>query len=288
MPIEEYTMPPIHQAVEDGNLTEVQSLLASNPSLVHSPISETEPDQPLHLAAWQGHAEILQLLLQAGADINARGDSEFTPLHYAAKEGKYPEAELLVESGADLNLKDNVGWTPLLRAARGRNFTCRDVAILLLQKGAEPDLNSLVSLALVKAVCSRVQSDPGAIRRAVAPKDLVDDAVIAIGSRILDEADDEDSLEEQERIVEKYQSLVTCLVAAGADINAVSSAGMTPLFTAVGSGEVPLIRLLLEQGADPNFRLQKGARWDDVFTYQGRPEVSGLRALLEEFGYTGS
>ena len=68
---------------------------------------------PLHMAALNGHKEIVELLIAKGADINAKDDSEWTPLHWAADEGHKEVAEFLIAEGADVNAKAEDGETPL-------------------------------------------------------------------------------------------------------------------------------------------------------------------------------
>lgn len=59
--------------------------------------------------------DVVEFLLQRGADINVRADDENAgaPLHWAAFFGNYDMVELLVEAGADVNTTDAFGCTPL-------------------------------------------------------------------------------------------------------------------------------------------------------------------------------
>jgi ankyrin repeat protein len=61
----------------------------------------------LHLAAGEGHLEIVKLLLEHGADVNAKTAYE-TALHLAAGEGHLEIVKLLLEHGADVNAKTAV------------------------------------------------------------------------------------------------------------------------------------------------------------------------------------
>jgi len=86
---------------------------------------------PLHLAAGKDAAEIL---LQNGADVNARTSKGGTPLLYAVKRGAADVVTLLLSRGADTAVSDE-GWTgTLLHVAVDNN--CLEVAELLLRAGA--------------------------------------------------------------------------------------------------------------------------------------------------------
>jgi ankyrin repeat protein len=94
---------------------------------------------PLALAAYFGAPAAARLLLAAGADHTLRSTNEAgnQPLH-AATAGKQQDViELLVESGADINAQDARGWTPLNIAAHdGPIATIR----YLLAHGADPGI----------------------------------------------------------------------------------------------------------------------------------------------------
>ena len=92
----------------------------------------------LHLAAFSGVPGAVQLLLEHGADINARARSKFknTPLQAALLAGQLATSKLLLERGADPLVRQAHGFTPLQEAAlHGR----RDLVDVLLDAGAELD-----------------------------------------------------------------------------------------------------------------------------------------------------
>ena len=104
----------------------------------------------LHLAADIGHDGIVELLLEAGADVDADIDDGRTALHLAAEKGYASVVERLLAAGADPNVQDGNGNTPLHLAAgrggdwdvwHGEGWVVKEevlVAGYLLEAGADP------------------------------------------------------------------------------------------------------------------------------------------------------
>jgi len=85
-------------------------------------------------AAWGGGGDIVNFLLERGADPNIADKSGFTPLMRAVEGGHRPIAAALIEKGADVNCRGSVrGTTPLMLAAEGGG---QDMVALLLDAGA--------------------------------------------------------------------------------------------------------------------------------------------------------
>ncbi|KAH7982484.1 hypothetical protein HPB52_005280 [Rhipicephalus sanguineus] len=68
---------------------------------------------PLHNACSFGHAEVVQLLLKHAADPNARDNWNYTPLHEAAIKGKVDVCIVLLQHGADASIRNTDGKIPL-------------------------------------------------------------------------------------------------------------------------------------------------------------------------------
>ena len=71
--------------------------------------------KPLHKAVAHGHDTSVQVLLEKGADINARDKRGRSPLHLAAAYGWDALVQVLLEKGAGINARDNLGQTPFKR-----------------------------------------------------------------------------------------------------------------------------------------------------------------------------
>lgn len=104
----------LFRAVKAGDAVTVAELLKAGPALVHA--RDGERSTPLHWAAWKGHAPLVELLLDAGADIGAQNENGHwgsTPLHAAAHGNQKAVAEVLIRRGADVNARRPDGNTPL-------------------------------------------------------------------------------------------------------------------------------------------------------------------------------
>ncbi|MBN2198962.1 MAG: tetratricopeptide repeat protein [Candidatus Aminicenantes bacterium] len=88
-------------------------------------------ETPLHLAAGTCTTPVVRIVLDRGADVNARDDGRVTPLFYAAWRGAIDTVKLLLEKGADPKAVSSYLDTPLHWASRGR------VVELLTAAGAD-------------------------------------------------------------------------------------------------------------------------------------------------------
>jgi len=198
-------------------------------------------------AAAEGHADVVRALLAHGADRRARSNGGFTPLLFAVREGRLGAVEALVDAGADINESlparrrgaaaaengagTDSGVNAFMLAVGNVHY---ELAAFLLDRGADPNAAPLGFTALHQITWLR---RPGSGDNNPAPQ----------GSGSMDSL-----------------SFVRKLVAAGANVNARAtkqanmgvtvrfhSVGATPFLLAARTADVPLMRLLLELGADP-------------------------------------
>lgn len=92
---------------------------APAPLTVHSKASDG--DTPLHVAALWGDIHAAQMLLDAGAQVDAKGDMSCTPLCFAVMSGHVNLAEILLQYGADPDAQSELGFSPRDLVARERN-----------------------------------------------------------------------------------------------------------------------------------------------------------------------
>ncbi|SMC20295.1 Ankyrin repeat-containing protein [Andreprevotia lacus DSM 23236] len=101
---------PFTMAISGGKTAQVKDMLnRCQPELDKM---SKEGWYPLHVAAYYGSVEVIELLVKKGADINARGTyDDMTPLHMAVSYGKPEFVKALLANGADKSLKSASGKT---------------------------------------------------------------------------------------------------------------------------------------------------------------------------------
>ncbi|KAL2063410.1 hypothetical protein VTL71DRAFT_5215 [Oculimacula yallundae] len=111
---------PLHWACATGK-THLAELLLTRSRLPRASVHAVEfrGKTSLHLAAAHDWIDIVELLLENGADIAAKSDGGWTPLHNACEVGFEKIVRTLVEAGSDVNAKLLTGITPLHLAAQG-------------------------------------------------------------------------------------------------------------------------------------------------------------------------
>jgi hypothetical protein len=101
--------------------------------------SDNNNQKLLHSALFVNHDETIQLLLDVGADVNAKNKLGGNSLHIAAYRNPEETVKLLIEKGAEVNFKDSRGMTPLFFAVYYGTLDKEKVK-LLIERGA--DINS--------------------------------------------------------------------------------------------------------------------------------------------------
>ncbi|KAI9745022.1 MAG: hypothetical protein M1818_001300 [Claussenomyces sp. TS43310] len=247
-----------------------------------NPNGNTSGTPPLIRAVSNGQAQIVQWLIEAGADVNAlsSGDLPCSALQEAAADkGDVQIALILLEAQADIDVAAG-GMTALDLALLGGD-TKYDVARLLLARGA--DVNPAAGIDIPKSTCighlisgchdpitipsvlrelisagadvNRVSINAGfPLERAARIGDVeIVRMLLDAGAQVNGSAKDQHTAL-QGAVATKNAKLVQVLLDAGADVNAPAGPelGSTALQAAVSTGNVRLVQLLLQHGADVN------------------------------------
>jgi ankyrin repeat protein len=124
------------EAVALGDSERVKTMLASDPSLLHSRTADGFPSAGL--AIFFRHPELARWLIEQGADVNAAAENaaRVAPVHAAAAVCDHDTMRLLLERGADANARQQMDYTPLHGAASRGDI---EMAKLLLEHGAQRD-----------------------------------------------------------------------------------------------------------------------------------------------------
>ncbi len=126
---------PIHKAAYEGDLKKVKEIIDRDPNQIN--VQDVQGFTPLHLAFSKGHIEIVEFLLNHGADTELEIFNGETPLMVAARyarHGQYETLKTLLEHGAKVNHKDKHGRAALHKAAM---YSGKEVMNLLISYGAD-------------------------------------------------------------------------------------------------------------------------------------------------------
>ena len=213
-------------------------------------------------AAAENHGPVVRMLIEAGADINAKSLNTpfprvspptenlitmtfarggWTPIMYAARQGASTAVEALAESGANLNLTTPDGLTALTLAIINAHY---DTAAVLLEKGADPNVADASGMAPLYAAIDMhtlpwMQGRPKPKSQSkLGPLDV---------ARLALEAGANPNARLKSPTLQRQHTAGDRMLGEGA----------TPLMRAARFGDVAAMRLLLDHGANAGL-LQKG------------------------------
>jgi ankyrin repeat protein len=238
-----------YQAIRNNDLASLKALINS----ADLNAGDRRGATPLMYAAAFGSIEELKLLLDAGADLNAKNSFNATALICAA--GDPVKSRMLIEHGADVNVQSQQGRTPLMVAA-SRDGNAGLVRLVLAKggdvraKGAQGGTALLLASQMGDIEIMRLLIEKGADANA---------APASLGLTPLADA-----------ISSNHDEAVRLLLASGANVNATITADarvrngrlalkdLTTLMLAAPYGSPAMIEILLKAGADVNAKEARG------------------------------
>jgi ankyrin repeat protein len=272
-----YGQPPLLWAAESGYTSVVQLLIAR--LNVDIGFTDNLGQTAVQLAAAKGHLQVVERLLQEGADVNAAAaiTSGRTALRAAAEGGHLTVVERLLQEGADVNAAAGTfdGRTSLQAAAGGGHLT---VVERLLQEGADVNAaaaasNGRTALQAAAAggyltVVERLLQEGADVNAAAGTFDGRTSLQAAAGGghlivveRLLQEGANVNAAAAagngrtalQAAAGGSHPEVVDRLLQEGADVNAAAAGnGRTALQAAAAGGHLTVVERLLQEGADVN------------------------------------
>lgn len=242
---------PLIAAASGGREGIVKMLLAAG-----APVDVANQDKrtALMAAAMNGNANIVKMLLDAGAKPNAKDKEGETALFDAVRYGHLAVVKALLAAGADPNINNTLpvkaadsGYTPLMYAAK-RGLVPDVIPVTdwlaivkaLLDKGANPDTRSTMGSTALNVAEDYGNQDIAKILVKGGAKQVLTYKGLGLNESLLMAAANGDAKE----VVEALKS--------GADPQAVSRTGVTPLLAATYGGNVEAVKAVVEHGADVN------------------------------------
>jgi uncharacterized protein len=244
-------------AITSHDLVKVKSLLADDRNLAKA--SDGSGASALMHGAAAGTVAIMQALIDAGADVNAKNARSATALHWAVSDA--PKVKLLLLAGASVDAKTTEGRTPLYAAA---TLPAGIGAVRhLLEAGADANAATLggttplfpavnVSAEMTRLLLDKGANPNQANRGGATPIMFTRDAEV-----------------------------VSLLVARGADVKAKSKVGETALMDAAARGDLAAAKLLIAKGADVNAVDHRGYTPLILAAQYDRDAVGLIRLLLD-------
>ena len=246
-----------HQAALDGETPLLTAARTGMPEVVERLIAHGADanaregwrgQTALMWAAAEGHPAVARLLVKHGADVQAATNDGFTPLLFAARRGDIATTRLLLDAGAAVTETAPDGTSVLVLAILNAHY---QLAGLLLDAGADPNVEDARGSALHVLAWVRRPGTPSTTNvMPRVPTGTLDSLTLA--ERLLQAGADADArITWEEPPFNKVSGRVRVPRDVSVAPTYLSWVGATSFFVAAKNADVPLMRLLVEHGADP-------------------------------------
>ena len=234
---------------------ELARLLIDNGANINA--KATNGGTMLHAAASGNSPDMVKFLLEKGLDVNAKTDMGMTPLHYASAgrdscdhKCQTKKVQLLLDKGADVNAQDNLGITPLHFASGYGSHT--DTVLLLLNNGANINIKDSNGETVLHHALSNPDSNFDTVQLLVR-----NGADVHAKNNYSETALHMYTMNTRDS--HKTNTEITqWLLEKGLSVNAQNNDGRTPLMNAAFNGNATMVQWLINQGADVNIKNNDG------------------------------
>lgn len=240
------------------DLAEVAEILVKNGADVDAPVPRVD-GVLLHVAAQCNANRVLEILIKKGANVDVMTQNGLTPLHIASKFDADKAAEILINNGAKLDVKAQEGLTPMHIAA-GSNAV--KVANILIEKGADVDAKALNGWTPLY-VAARYNADE------------VAKLLIERGADLGDNASNEWTLL---HVAAQFNAdkVANILIERGANVDASAQSGWTPLHVAAQFDSDKVAEHLIKKNANLESKIVQGLVPLQIAVAKGAKKVERL------------
>ena len=254
--------------IKAGDATAVRKIITKNPSLLND--KDEYDTTPLMMAFDRKNEEIMQILLELGADIDAQDSYGDTILNTAAMTGNLKMVQFIVQSPKhpNINTQNNKGNTPLMSAVKSEHGdvadyllkyhadvtlknTAGETALLIAIEGADYDNSDIVKALLDHGADASIKNHNG-------------DTLLIIATS------------------KKHIATVQLLLEDGANVNAQGDADFTALIEAAKNGFKDILVLLLQYGANVNIENKYDQKASDLAYFNKHKDIENLLNLANK------
>jgi ankyrin repeat protein len=247
---------PLHLAALGGYNNIIRFLLANGVDICQI---DDYKSTALHKACGEGNLETVRLLINKGADIEARNSiRSATPLLDAMREPHIDVVKYLIEKGADVKAFDKHGFGVIHKAARKGNI---EIAKLMLKIGADIEQRATIGTPIYWAASS-------------GQKEFIEFLINAGAS--LDNIDNEGSTLMHAACIMPDLKTIEYLFEKGFEINARDKNNFTPVFWAACNSDLKVVEFIVNKGAELNILSKENKTPLDYAIEESTKEIINL------------